>query len=99
MRHELVRSSGARFQRIFACHLDVSTKRQGTNAVVGDAAAEADQALAESDRKYVHSDAEAFSGGIVAKLMHQDHDAEDNGHRSDRNQKRFHIPLYERKSD
>jgi hypothetical protein len=35
----------------------------------------------------------------VTELVHQDHDAEYDGHRSYRNQKRFHIPLYERKAD
>jgi hypothetical protein len=35
--------------RILAAHLDVSTQRDGINAVVGFAFAEAEQALAETD--------------------------------------------------
>ncbi len=93
MRHEFVRRSAARLQRILARHLHVAAERQRADAVVGIAAAEADQALAEADGEDVNPDATQFGGGIVAKLVHQNHDAEHHGHRNYRDYKGFHKPL------
>ena len=93
VRHELVGRAGARFQRILARHLDVAAQRQRADAIVGIAAPEAGQALAKADGENVHPDAKRLSGGIMAELVHQDHDPEHNGHRDHRNQKRFHKPL------
>ena len=98
MRHEFVRRSGARLQRVFARHLHIAAERQRADAVVGIAAAEAGQALAKSDGEDVNPDAAQLGGGIVAKLVHQNHDAEHDGHRNYRDEKRFHKPLYDRES-
>ena len=83
MRCELVGGAGVRLERIFAGHLDVSTQRQRANAVVGVTAAEARQPLSEPDGEDVDSDPEQFGGGIVPKLVHQDHDPEHNCYPAD----------------
>ena len=94
MRHEFVGRAAARFQRVLARHLDVAAERQGADAVVGVAAAKTSQTFTEADGENIDPNAKPFGGGKVAELVHQDHDAEHDGHRNHRNQKRFHITLY-----
>ncbi len=69
------------FGRIFARHLDVAAERQQAHAVVGIAAAEADEALAKADGEDFDPDAEKFGDGKMAELVHQNHDAEHDEHR------------------
>ena len=62
---------------ILAAHLDVAAERDRVDAVVGLAAAEADQPLAEADGELLHPHAQPLGHGIVAKLVDQDHEAQD----------------------
>src|SRR5207248_5311481 len=83
MRHEFGGIAGTVVERIFAAHLDVAAKRQHVDAVVGFAAAESPQPLAETDGELLHAHAEEFGGSKVAKFVDQHHDAE---HHDDRDQ-------------
>jgi hypothetical protein len=57
MRRELIGRATVRFQRVLAGHFHVTAQRQGTDAVVGVAFAEAHQALAKTDGEDVNPDA------------------------------------------
>ena len=52
--------------------------------------AEAEQALAEADREHLDPDAEPLGHRIVAELMDQDHEAENDDDGDQRNQKVRH---------
>ena len=68
--------------RIFAAHLDVAAERNGVDAVVGFAAAEAHKPFAESNGELLHAHAQQLGHGIVAELVDQDHEAKDGDHRN-----------------
>ncbi len=80
MRQKLPRIAGAVVHRVFARHLHIAAERNGGDAIVGVAFLEAQQALAKADGKHFHPDAEIFGGGVVAELMNQDHESEDDPH-------------------
>jgi len=60
-----------------AGHFDVAAEGQGADAVVGVAGTEAEEARAEADGEDLDADAEELGGCIVAELMDEHHDAED----------------------
>ena len=80
--------AGGLFAGDLAGHFDVSAKRQRIDLIVGSTAAETDDALAETDGEGLDADAAPLGHGEVAKLVHQDHQAEhqkklkDSGHKS-----------------
>src|SRR5208282_2019019 len=55
---------------------------------------ETSQAPAEADGEDANSYPKPLGGSVMAKLVHQNHDAEDDGHGNHRNQERFHNPLF-----
>ena len=87
MIHELARIVGALVHGILAAHLDVAAERDGVDAVVGLASAEADQPLAESNGELLHSHAQQLGHGIVAKLVDQDHEAQNGDDGNQRSRK------------
>ena len=60
-------------------HFDVAAEGEEVEAVVGAVVDEAEEALAEADGEGFHAHAAELGGGEVAELMHEDHDAEDDG--------------------
>src|SRR3974390_3911436 len=77
MGREFVRGAGVRFKRVFARHLDVTAQGQGTDAVIGVALAEAQQTLAETERKDFHPDTTQLGCSVVAELVYQDQDSQE----------------------
>ena len=76
-------SSGApvtRFVRILAGHLHVAAERQRADAVLGVAAAEAEDRRVEAELKLQHADADALGGEKMAELVdeheHAEHEAQ-----------------------
>src|SRR5215469_12162335 len=84
MRHKLARISGASVHRVLARHLDVAAKRKSADAVIGIAATESKQALAEAERKDLDAHSAQFGHGVVTELVHQDHYSQHEGHGHDR---------------
>ena len=74
---ELAGVAGGGFAGIVAGHFDVSAEWKDGEAVVGVAAFEAEDALAEADGEGFDADAAELGDGEVAELMDEDHDAED----------------------
>src|SRR5271156_1754724 len=66
-----------RFAGHIAGHLHVSAQRQQIELVLGLSLAEADDAFAKADRERLYPHAAQLGYGEVPKLVHQDHDAED----------------------
>ena len=75
--HELPGIVGALIHGILAAHLDVAAEWDGVDAIVGLAAAESDQPSAEADGELLDAHPEPLSHGEVAKLVDQDHEAQD----------------------
>ncbi len=78
VRHELggvVRD--ALVHGIFAAHFDVAAERDGVDAVVGVAFAEAERRLPKPMANDLHAHAQPLGHGIVAELVDQDHESED----------------------
>ncbi len=80
--HELGRIAGALVHGILAAHLHVAAQRDGVDAIVGVALAEADQPLAESNGELLHPDPQQLGHGIVAELVDQNHEAQNHSHGS-----------------
>ena len=83
MIHEFARIIRALVHGILAAHFDVAAERDGVDAIVGLAFAETHQPLAESDGELFHAHAQPLGHHIVAKLVDQDHEAEDCNHRNE----------------
>ena len=62
-----------------AGHLDVAAEGEDGDAVVGVAALEAEEALAEADGEDLDADAAELGDGEVAEFVDQNHDAKDDG--------------------
>ncbi len=60
-----------------AGHLDVAAEGDGGELIVGVAAAEAEETLAEADGEDLDADAAELGDGEVAELVDENHDAED----------------------
>ena len=73
---ELAGIVGDFFAGDFAGHLDVAAEGQDVDLVVGFAAAEADEALAEADGEGFDADAAPLGHDEVAELVNEDHEAE-----------------------
>ena len=84
---------GALIHRVLAAHLYVTAERDGGDAVVGVSLAEADQPLAETNRKDLNPHPQQLGHRIVAELVDQDHEAQDwdNVKVSERTKKLRHI--------
>ena len=80
MRHKLARITGAIIHRILTAHLYVSAEWQRIDAVIRVALLETEQALAKANSELLHSHAQQFSHGIMAKFMDQHHEADDYDH-------------------
>jgi len=91
MRHEFGGIAGARIHGILAAHLDVTAKRNGGDAVIGIASAEAEQPLTKADGKDLDPHAKELSRRVMTPFVNQDHETQD--HRdSDQSCKEFrHI--------
>ena len=74
---ELAGVAGGSFAGVVAGHLDVATEGENREAVVGVAARKAEEAFAEADGEDFDADAAQLSGGEVAELVDQHHDAKD----------------------
>ena len=85
MVHELGGIVGVLVHRIFAAHLHIAAERDGGDAVIGVAAAETDEALAEADGKHLDAHAQPLGHGIVAELVDEDHEPENYNHRDNGN--------------
>ena len=83
--------AGALVHGILAAHLHVTAQRNGVDAIVGFAFAEADQPLAESDGELLHANAQQLGHGIVAELVDQNHEPENNRDRHHRDYEIRHI--------
>ncbi len=90
MRQEFRRIAGALVHGILATHLDVAAEWNGADAVVGVPFAEAEQPLAEPNGEDFDSYTQPLGHSIVAQLMDQDHEAEDDDDRDQRDQKVRH---------
>ena len=77
--NELAGVGGAGFAGLLAGHLDVAAERKDVEAVLGFAAAEAEDAFAEADGEGLDADAAELGDGEVAELVDENHDAEDDG--------------------
>ena len=91
MREKFALVASAFVHRIFARHLDVAAEGQGTDAVIGFTAAEAEQAFSESDRKHFDANFEELRGRVVAELVDQDHEAQHDSHYENRLKKGQHL--------
>ena len=80
MRHELAGVARTRLHRILASHLDVAAQGKSANAVIGIPAAETKQTLAEPERENINAHAAKFGYRIVAELVDEDHDSQNEGH-------------------
>jgi hypothetical protein len=65
------------FAGIVAGHLDVTAEGEKRETIVGVAAFEAEEALAEADGEDLDPDTAEFGDGEVAELMDEDHDSKD----------------------
>ena len=72
--------AGGLFTGRFSRHFDVAAKGQQAEPVIGVTVAEAEKTLAETHGEDFDPHAAQLGDGEVAKLMHQDHDAEHNEH-------------------
>ena len=84
MRQELPGIAGALIHGILAAHFHVAAERNGADAVVGVAAAEAEQALAKSDGENLDAHAQQLGDRVMAEFMDQNHESQD--HRQPRAQ-------------
>src|ERR1051326_3505775 len=91
MVQKLTRIVAVLIHRILAAHLDVSTERNRIDAVVGFAFAETHQAPAETNCELLDPDSQELGHRIVAKLMDQNHEAENDGNRNNVEEKLTHI--------
>ncbi len=76
MGHEFRGIPGTLIHGIFTAHLDVSAERDGADAVIGVAAAEAQQALTESDGEHLDAHAKQLGCRIMAPFVNQDHESQ-----------------------
>ena len=76
---ELAGVAGGGFAGVVACHLDVAAEGEEGDAVVGVAALDAEEALAEADGEGLDADAAELGDGEVAKFVDENHDAKDDG--------------------
>src|SRR5205814_6661645 len=74
---ELVRIGRLIFLRRVACHAHVAAERDERDAIVGRAAAEAEQPLAEAEGKDEHAHAEELRHEEMPRLVREDEEPED----------------------
>ncbi len=67
------------FAGVVAGHLDVAAEREKGDSVVGVAALEPEEALAEADGEDLDADTAELGDGEVAELVDENHDAKDDG--------------------
>ena len=91
MREELTGIAGALIHGILAAHFHVAAEGDGADAVVGVAAAEAEQALAKSDGENLDSHAQQLRDGVVAEFMNQNHESQDHRNREHSYKKSRHM--------
>ncbi len=92
MRVELAGVAGRQLAGDVAGHLDVAAEREQRQAVVGVAAAPAEQAGAEADREGLNANTAELGNGEMPELVHEHHNAE---HDAELNQdrKKMHSGL------
>ena len=74
-----------------AGHFDVSAERKQGEAIVGIAAAPAEEPRAEADGKRFDANAAELGDGKVPEFVHDHHDAEEDG--THQNRKKMHTGL------
>ena len=79
LREVFVVRPGAFFHDVVARHADVAAERERAQPVVGVAALYTEQPRAETEGENIHADAAELRGDEVAPLVHENHDAEDDG--------------------
>ena len=94
--HELPRIVRALIHGVLAAHLDVAAKRDRIDSVVCLSPAEADQPLAEAYGKLLDPHSQPLGHRVVAKLVDQDHEAQNRNNGNERGQEIRHIRRYER---
>ena len=78
----------------FAGHFDVAAEGDGGDLVLGVAAPEAEETFAETDGEDLDTDAAEFGDGEVAKLVDENHDAEDDEKLDDSGHEDWGRPRY-----
>ena len=83
------------FAGIVTRHLDVAAEGEDGDAVVGVAALDAEEALAEADGEDFYADAAELGDGEVTELMNENHDSKDDGKLDDgRHRERVNLVTF-----
>jgi len=90
VRHELGGIVRMRVHGILTAHFHVTAQRDRADAVVGIAPAKAKKPFTESNRENLHPDPEPLGHRVMAELVDQDHETQDNRDSDDGDQKIRH---------